>query len=364
MTISIEQLYSRVELEQNVYSETMSSEDYVLITGEGPTTRLTLSGTEMSALSAYQIKAAGGGSYDVSGITGLINRIRSGGNRAEQAADRLKVMVSNLNRSLALRDPSSPLIKRVATDASGNRFVGGVVTQHYAVLTHLEVVSRLVEHPGFENAQVVKHTITPARLDFTLILDGQEWKVDGGLKSGINGGNGQFGDRSASMSAMLFRILCLNGMMDVNDKYGFSRRHFGEQLDLTKELDRVMIAADEMFGLSKKAMEIECDVVDLLTQSYRRGHITRGQFRKTLERRNEVLGGVEVTGATTTLWGASQAVTAAGRDYSLSGDKKMGEFAGRLIRAGDSFAKVIKCNAINTGTDDFEEILSEFGLAA
>ena len=367
--ITLEQLRDRVARACPITDRVLTADDRFDLIGSGPTTNLVLADMPVTPVTLYQIKAMGGEAVktlDITDFKGKLSRARSNDEKQRPEAERqLERIAAVLNGALSGRDlEARPLTMRLAKDGMNRDYVGGVVSDQYAPLTHLEFVDRMLEHPGFKGALVHKYKVSAARLEFMMLLEGHEWDTDGGIKSGISGGNGQFGDKSASLWAMLFRLLCTNGMMDVLDKAGMRRRHTGSNIDLSAELRRVLAAAEDLYGASVQSMGIECDVVDLLTESYRRGLLTRGAFRKSLDRRQETMGGQVVEGATTTLWGASQAITAAARDYSYGQDAKMGEFAGRLVRAGAGFDNVIKMRPINPKITDHEEILSSYGLAA
>jgi hypothetical protein len=369
--LTLSQVYDRVcAAATNVTSRPVVDTDMFSVIGTGATTCLAMSGMEVMPTAAYQVKAAGGlVGLDTRNISGLTStaRMAKKPEHMERARSALQVMASGLNSALGNRNLTvRPLKMRVGVDDFGNQYVGGVVTDAYVPLSHRDFIGRMLEHPSFKDAAVHKYSVNDSRLEIMMLLDGSEWSLDGGMKSGINCGNGQFGDKAASIKAMLFRLLCSNGMMAVESEGGMWRRHVGAELDLAKELEHVLKVAENMIGFSMSAMDVKANVVSLLAEAYRRGHINRGAFIKSIERRNEVFSGVGVTGATDTLWGASQAITAAARDYSLVQERRMAEFAGKLVHAGDNYENVInlKYRKTDISSDDVDGLLEQLGVAA
>lgn len=331
------------------------------LVGDGPTTGLQFAGRPVGPLSMYQVKAAcGATALNISGTETLI-KIARGGNerRAPNARAELLEQTRGLNAAIGGSNMEERgFVVRFYHDEMNRQAVGGIVSNQYAPLTHTEFLDRMLATSGFDNALVHRWTVTPARMDFTLLLEGMRWEVDGGIKCGTRGGNGQFGDKSAGLVAMLFRLLCTNGMMDVIEEAGFSRRHTGG-IDLEVELKRVIGAAGGMFEAAKRSMTVEIDVVAALVELYRRGVLNRGALRKCLERMTEVFDGVSVSGADRTLWGLSQAITAAARDYSFTQMQQMGQLAGQLTRRG--LEGIARTKPLLDDRNDWAEVLSETG---
>ena len=330
------------------------------LVGVGPTTDINFAGRHSGALAMYQVKAACGSKVDITGTETLIKIARSGNEkRAPGALSELLEQVNGLNQSIRSSNMEQRgFIVRSFEDDMGREVIGGIVSKQYAPLTHVDFLGRMLETPGFNNALVHRWTVTPARMDFTLLLDGMRWEVDGGIKCGTRGGNGQFGDKAAGLVAMLFRLLCTNGMMEVIEEAGFKKRHTGG-IDLGAELQRVIDAAGGMFDAAKRSMTVEIDVVGALVELYRRGALSRGALRKCLERMDEVFGGVQVGGHSTTLWGLSQAITAAARDYSFTQMQQMGQLAGSVTRGG--LEVVRRTRPLLDDRTDWAEVLSETG---
>lgn len=331
------------------------------LVGVGPTTSIRFAGRPAGPLPMYQVKAAcGAANLDISGTETLIKVARSGDEkRAPRALAELGEQVNGLNAAIRGSNMEQRgFIVRHFEDDLGREVVGGIVSSQYAPLTHANFVDRMLATSGFENALVHRWTVTPARMDFTILLDGMRWEVDGGIKCGTRGGNGQFGDKAAGLVAMLFRLLCTNGMMDVYEEAGFKRRHTGG-IDLAAELKRVIEAAGGMFEAAQRSMTIEVDVIVALVELYRRGVLSRGALRKCLERMAEAFSGVQVNGHSTTLWGLSQAITAAARDYSFAQMHQMGMIAGQLTRGG--LDGIRRQRPLLDDRGDWAEVLSETG---
>lgn len=331
------------------------------LVGDGPSTGLRFAGRPVGPLAMYQVKAACGATgLDISGTEMLTKVARSGDEkRVPRARAGLTQQVQGLNAAIRGSNMEERgFTVRFYEDELNRVVVGGIVSSQYAPLTHTEFLDRMLATPGFNNALVHRWMVTPARMDFTILLDGMRWEVDGGIKCGTRGGNGQFGDKAAGLVAMLFRLLCTNGMMDVYEEAGFKKRHTGG-IDLATELKRVIEAAGGMFEAAQRSMTVEIDVVAALVELYRRGALGRGALRKCLERMTETFGGVSVSGADRTLWGLSQAITAAARDYSFIQMQQMGQLAGQITRQG--LEGVARSRPLLDERDDWAEVLSETG---
>lgn len=365
-TISLESLINEVSKLSPVVDVALDKSCRFEVVGEERSTSLVLAGRPVTSTVLYQVSSATSSEVDIRGFRQTINRARSSNEKAAaEGRARMQYIADGLNTGLNGRDLSNhKLIMRTAKDERGVEYVGGVVSGIYTPMKHLDLLAQMNEHPAFDGAQVVKWKADQAHLNFTLLMNGQKWEVDGGLKNGVFGANGQFGDTSANLWAMLYRLLCTNGMMTVEDKAGFRARHVGGVVDLEKRVADAVDGAARLFESARAAMSVECDVVDLLSEAYVRGHINRGQFKKTLDRRNEVFGGRQVEGAESTLWGASQALTAAARDYSISSGRTLQVFAGKLVTAGEDYQNVVNSRAVKADITDLQEILSPYGLAA
>ena len=329
------------------------------VVGAGPTVDVHFAGRRSGAIPMYQVKAAtGAANVSITGTTGLISTARSNSKSSVRALELLHEQTSALNTAMRASNMHERGFKvRTIIDTDDRETVGGIVSAKYAPLTHSEFFERMLETPGFENAMVVRSSVTPERMDATVILGGDEWKVDGGIKTGCRLVNGQFGNVAAALVAMLFRLLCTNGMMDTFDEAGFKKRHTGS-IDLQSEVRRVIGAASSMYEAATAAKNIEINVVHALTELYRRGWINRGAFAKCLQRASETIGGVSVEGAHTTLWGLSQAITAAARDYSFVQYRRMGELGGQLVRNG---VRMIEQRPIIDTITDWDEVIAVNG---
>lgn len=353
--ISLTQFGEYVHRVKPPVDEPLLSSHIFEVVGAGPTTDIHFAGHRAGAVPMYQVKAAtGAANLNITGTTGLISTARSDRKESEQAVRILQGQVSALNSALRLSDVHNRGFKvRTIIDTDDRETVGGIVSAKYTPLTHAEFFERMVETSGFEEAQLTKWSVNPERMDFTIILGGATWAVDGGIKTGCRGVNGQFGNVAAALAAMLFRLLCTNGMMDCYDETGFRQRHTGS-IDLSAEVKRVIGAAGSMYVAATAARTVEVDVIQALTELYRRGWISRGAFAKCLQRVAEVIGGVSVEGARTTLWGLSQALTAAARDYSFVQYRRMGELSGQLIRHG---VQMIEHRPIIDTITDWKEVV-------
>ena len=341
----------------------VTKDHYFEIAGEGQSINIKFAGMPVGPLPMYQVKAlAGMPQIDLRGTTGHLRTARAvPGERGEMAMGVLASQIGQLNEAIESCDLNQrPLTMRTYRNDCNIDAIGGIVTRAYAPLTHAQIIERMLDADGFDGAMIHRYKITPARMDFTLLLDNAKWEIDGGIKSGLRGGNGQFGDKSFTFMAMLFRLLCTNGMMDVVDSASVRRRHVGDPIDLRRDLEFILERSADLFQLSQSAMEIEVDVPGTLVELFRHNLLNRGSLRKSLERRPESLGGQQVQGNVTTLWGLSQAITAAARDYSFTQMNSMGSLAGRLVHLG--VGPVLDGQHIVNDVPD--DIIEEFGLAA
>lgn len=314
----------------------------------------------VGALPLYQVKSLVNGAVNLSGFSRLESRALDD----DEAAARIRYVCQVLNEGLNGHPfDTKPLTARSYLTHAGTQVLGGIVTEKYTPLTHLEVVERMMDVGALvEHARIDGYDITVSRVSVTMLVGDQKWAVDGGLKAGMSLGNGQFGDKAFKVAAMLFRLLCTNGMMDVVDGETFRSRHTGDHVDLASALARVMDRSDRIFGAAKESMDVIIDVVNTLIDLHRRGILGRGPLRKALERRSEVMGGRLVEGSGTTLWGLSQSITAAARDYSFNQRESLGKLAGRLVFEG--YDRVVADRPIPVGAPTEEEVREEFVLEA
>jgi hypothetical protein len=281
--------------------------------------------------------------------------------KAERAAVALRHQVASLNAAMAATDDIDATA-RTYIDESGNEVVGGLVSRRYAPISHLRLVELMMDNVQFDSAVVQKARVSPSRLDAVIMLDGSSWKVDGGIKSGMRFRNGQFGDYSYGWEGMLFWLLCTNGMMDVVASEEMLHRHVKrEGIDLGADLAAAMQRGDEMFDRSRLATEVKIDVPHLMVELFRRGFLTRGSLRETAKQL-ESMGGVAGHQRDSTLWGASQVVTAAARKYSFGQYDSMGRLAGRLVFKGVD--PVLASKPLPNDAPNSDEIYEEFFAAA
>lgn len=355
---SIDELMEQVTRFKEPIDLEVSPLDRFEIRDTGLTTRMEFAGRPVGPLPMYQVKGlTGNPGINLTGTTRLIARVRNGDG---EAMDVLQRQASNLNEALRGHNHvSKPLTMRIASDVDHDQpYIGGIVTKKYAPLTHIEVVELMTRTAGFAGATIQHMSITASRLDIALLLAGDTWRVDGGIKSGMRVFNGQFGDRSYGFAAMLFRLLCTNGMMDVIDQQRATGRHVNSITNLGADVLQVVERADEMFVSAERSMHVDVNVENALIQLYRRRFMNRGSLVKSLERRNETFGGTAVEGAQSTLWGLSQSITAAGRDYSFTQMSNLGRLAGNLVQRG--LEPILAERRIQ---DDVpEDIVEEFGI--
>jgi hypothetical protein len=294
---------------------------------------------------------------NISATSGLIKSAAAGN---AKSAEFIRIQLAQLNA--AAEDFDKTMLARTYVDDTGDEAIGGIVTERYVPITHVRLVDMMLATVGLDDAMVVSSSVTESRLDATIMLGDDAWAVDGGVKRGIFIKNGQFGDYSYGYSAMLFRLLCTNGMKDVIADERVLKRHLGSESDLAADIVAAMGRSDHMFTASQTAMITQVDVVDSLVELHRHRLLSRGALKKTLDRAEEAFGGVVVNGALTTLWGLSQSITAAARDYSFGQMNKLGGLAGRLVFEG--LGPVLASNPLLPGAPSAIAVREEFVVAA
>lgn len=322
---------------------------------------LMLGDMRAGALPAYQAKSLmGQPGIDLTGQRRLRKLALSGDSAAEMV---LRRQVAQLN--VALRGhtfATSPVLARTYLDDDGVTVVGGLVTPRYTPITHKQLLDLMLENVGFDGAMVHRNRVDASRLDATLMLDGDEWKVDGGIKRGMRLKNGQFGDYAYGWAGMLFHLLCTNGMMDVVDMEKSFKRHLGVQdIDLAADLVAAMQRGDAMFERSRASVEVEVDVTETLIELHRRDMLSRGALRESVERMED-MGGVGAEQRARSLWGVAQVITAAARKYSFTQYDQMGRLAGRLVFEGVD--AVMATRPVKRDAPSRDEVYEEFFLEA
>lgn len=328
------------------------------VVGTGPATKVTLNDMEAGPLPMYQAKMLSGRpDVDITGITRRLNAARRG---SEKDLDGLIRQVNALNGAIASTNKFNDggVIARTYVDDRGVINVGGLVTRQYCPVSHRELADLMVSSPAFRGAEVEKLKVDPGRVEAVVLVEGARWEVDGGIKAGMKIRNGQFGDCAYGFVGMLFRLLCKNGMMDVIEGAAVSRRHVGDPMDLAADVVTVLGRADEMFERARQAMSVELDAVAGLIELHRRGYLSRGALRKSIARIDETFDGIGVYAPRTSLWGMSQAITSAARDYSFSQMDSMGRLAGELVFRG--YDDVLAARPLPRNAPSFDEVYEEF----
>jgi hypothetical protein len=298
------------------------------VEGSGQTTELTYGEMPVNALVTYQAKSALGMNADITRLSSTLKSARSGD---EDSLKRLTMIAGLFNGALANnRDIVSSHLIRTYADQSGRVHVGGFVSKQYSPLRHQDLVEAVLEAPAFKDARVVKFDVNQSHLSAMVLLDGTSWEVDGGLRAGITLRNGQFGDRSYGYTAMLFRLLCTNGAMDVHAKEGATGRHYG-LIDVKSDVVSSLERTDALHSKVKAAMETEVDVMGSLIEFHRRKLMGRGPLREAADRRRDLGGGGE---GGNDVWSLSQAVSAAARRYSFGQAEDLTKLSGRILMDG------------------------------
>lgn len=301
------------------------------LSGEGPQTAITLGGRPVGALPVYQVRSMAGAQADVRRLEDRLRVVRAGGKDAGITRATLSVMVNQINAALAAK-PLDGAVARTYLDALGQERVGGVVTRQYTPVRHQDLLAAIEESEAFAGAQVIKWEVNASRMEAMVLLDGKAWEVDGGLKAGMAIHNGQFGDRSYGYVAMLYRLLCTNGAMDVLSKEGTTaRRHNAVGVDVRQDAATALQRTELMSRRAEEAVKIPVDVVATLIEMARRKIIGRAPMKTAAQHRHD-LGGGGAGGDN--LWSLAQAVSAASRRYSFAQASDISKVSGRLLLEG------------------------------
>lgn len=285
--------------------------------------RVTLLGRLASPLSLYQAKsAAGAPGIDLTG-TRHLEKLASAGH--EESLIELSRQVGQVNEALRLR-PLDGYVARVHRLPDGHEAVGGLVSREYAPVSHAALVRRLAESQDFHGATVHRSAITAERMQAFVLLDG-EWEVDGQLKAATLVVNGQFGNVACQLKAMLFRLLCSNGMISVSRQIVERARHLAG-LDLARMMLSVSSAGAGMVERARLGAAVSLDVRAEADRLWRHGLLTRAHHARVLERVGEL--GI----GDSTLFGLSQAIAAAARDYAMATSIDLSELAWRVLDQG------------------------------
>jgi hypothetical protein len=348
-----------------VYDEPLTSQ---LVRFNPSQLRIEIGDHVAETTSLYQIGRIFGVEADFSGLTRQLRaaaRLRASPNADRN--DRLTV-VDTVQRTndvvgkivAAMKHkPQRDYTMRVTSLEDGRTIVGGVVSTQYKPITHYDFADMLEAAPAFNRANIVKMDVSSGYLDAMILLDGEEWKVDGGLKTGISIRNGQFGDRSYGFAAMLFRLRCTNGMMTRFAEYGVGGRHTGKKvIDLGADVVVATERATELADMYKLRVKIVIDIAMTLAELVRRGYISRSAARSAFQRVEEVMQGMTVENATKSEWGLAQAIAAAARDYAYGQAGQLSTLSGDIIMHGTR--RLIEAKPVPVSAPAATEIIEYF----
>jgi hypothetical protein len=360
MVMSIGEFAQIVASENTAVTDVPASPDWRFEVGPHG---LELGGMQVGALPLYQVKSMVGSGVDIRNYSGTIREAQLNGERGEKGRTALRLMAHQLNGDLdrALISPSASgldpanAIARTFLDEGGVVHIGGVVSRGYQPVRHLELVEAIEQSKAFDSAQVVKADVNTSHLEAFVMFDGAQWKVDGGLKAGIKIHNGQFGDKSYGYSAMLFRLMCTNGMMRVHAKMGVGvRRHTGG-LDIAQDVRHSLEQTEELYRRIGEATSTPVPVFDTLIDLHRRGAYNRSTLKEAVARRHDLGGGGD---GGDDLWSLAQAISAAARKYSAGQYGRMATLSGRLLTEGlDPVVKSLPLKADAPSLGDVMEYL-------
>jgi hypothetical protein len=313
---------------------------------------VTLGGMVAGALPMYQARSMTKAvEVDLSGTSSMLRIAKAD----PVAMSRLRAQVDGLNAGLERLGGLDHGVAMARTyERGGATIVGGLVTRGYTPVSHEQLLDGLAASPAFKDAIVIKHKADVGRIDAMIMLAGSD-DVVGGLQAGIKIHNGQFGDRSYGFVAMIWRLLCGNGMIDVIASEESSRRHVGSVLDVSADAAEVNGRADHLRLLADTAMAEEIDTAEALVELHRRSLIGRGPLREALDRRNDLGGGGD---GAQTRWSLAQAIAASARRYKIGQAEDLSRLAGRVVIEG--LEPIRAANPIPVGSPSRDDVWEEF----
>lgn len=127
--------------------------------------------------------------------------------------------------------------------------VRAVLSPSYRPINHLDILRWLEQRLG---NVAVRYELTEAYLDLQVVRDGPvnlPAQSRDPLHRGVHLRNSEIGAARVSVSAMVYRTICLNGLILGGGQWGYERRHIGKA-ELPEE---VRGAFDKAFELSAQA---------------------------------------------------------------------------------------------------------------
>lgn len=219
-----------------------------------------------------------------------------------------------------LNQESGKLLLRM----DGNE-VRAVLSTRYQSVSNEDIAVALVSTLPEETP--VRFELTETRFELQVI--GESGMQVDLLHRGLHVTNSEVGAASVSLSALVYRTVCLNGLIMGRGSYTFVRRHIG-QVDLntvvhgevTRLLDASGEAAGQFQGLLGVKMPNQLKALERIVERY---ELTKDQGQAMVNAFNVEPG--------ETLYHTVNAVTRAGNDEALSLDhrRQLQETGGRLL---------------------------------
>ena len=152
----------------------------------------------------------------------------------------------NLNRWLNQED------RNVMLRLEGGE-VRAVLSASYRPINHAEILAWLVDRLGDDT--LIRYELTEGYLDMQVIRESPVYSLSDrgrqGLHRGIHLRNSEIGSSRVQVSTLVFRSICLNGLILSGGQWSYSRRHVGK----ADVADDVRGAFDQAMTLAGKAAE-------------------------------------------------------------------------------------------------------------
>ncbi|MCC6574422.1 MAG: DUF932 domain-containing protein [Planctomycetes bacterium] len=230
----------------------------------------------------------------------------------------------SINANFWLRQQSGHLMLRL----DGNE-VRAVLSTRYQSVSNEEVASELAR--VLPPQTPVRFELTATHFELQVIGDGDG--TEDSLHGGLHVTNSEVGCSSVRISSLLFRTICLNGMILGGQQFTWERRHIGRmalQQEIRGEVDRLLGASTETLGQFRATARIH---IEGPMEVFRR---IVERFKLTVDQRDAiVLAHANEPGSS--LFHCLNAVTGAGNNPALPLERRreLQEIGGRLLELSE-----------------------------
>lgn len=181
------------------------------------------------------------------------------------------LMAQNLNHWIGEKSnkKGDPFFVRTRTDEKGNRVLRAVLSARYTEMDNVTLLQRalpVIESQGFE---AESFSLTDHNMH--LRLTGQKTmtvnrKVGDLVKAGLHISNSETGSGSVKLMALLYRLVCTNGMVTADQMGGFRRSHIGSNSEMLRFINEQILQVEQnAFSLVNALQQAHQDIFRLET---------------------------------------------------------------------------------------------------